>query len=636
MVRSAFIFIIFGFANFSGVAFADVVAHCNGRYAQAAKIIDIALARHQTLYSGGDHFHYSNDHVGATLDVYRLLIGAPDLELRVRKERNVAPWEDDGETLWANSSWVFDGKASGPIADADHSYAVLALDLLTSAGPAPDWWLKLDQLDKLGDRQKFVAETVPNAPALDWLQTVLAASDAPWAINWHLAPPDADYSAYERLAARAAARFETGGGLQWLVAASLIEPTWPKQRLDAVEKEVRRLKRAIQRCEATPAEYAAFSLADSQYRRRNVHPKSRVFDVLPKIVRERLTTQTAFQNVLDRWGSRGPKKNADFGFYDEVFAKKAAAEYFDLAKLYQSESSGEIPISSNAYVLRAYNALSIADLALLAGREGAPPSVAGAAFARSIALGRWKQAIAFIDRMKAAFPDRADEIDGYWNLNAPERARLALIAIHIPVSTHICGGTTYGDYALTLYHRNVCAKSRELPLEYVGLGALQRDLEVWFGERPGAYRHMHGFSVPAVQRRHYRHGGLRRTRSYHVHNLLGKSYTLTLQSPSDRVPAFVNLVAWDEIGRLVQRDRFMPMTASILVNWAGEKTRGRDRLLDEKANALARLIRLCRYDDCGEIDGAPAQARAYKILHRRFPDTDAAKDTPYWWESRRT
>lgn len=636
MVRIVIISIVLGFAYFSGIARADVAAHCDGRYAQAAEVIDAALARHQTLYSGGDHFHYSSDHVGATLDVYRLLIGAPDLELRVRKESNFAPWEDDGETLWANSRWVFDGTAGGPINDAERSYAALALDLLTSSGPAPDWWLRPSEFDNLGDRQKFVAKTALNAPALEWLQTALAASDAPWAIHWHLAPPVADYSAYERLAARAAARFETGGGLEWLVAATSIEPTWPKQRLDAVEKEVRRLKSAVQRCEATPAEYAVVSLADSQYRRRNVHPKSRVFDVLPKTVRQRVATQTAFQNVLYRWGWRGPKKSADVGFYDDVFAEQAAAEFFDLAKLYQSESDVEIPISGNAYVLRAYNVLSTADLAALAGREGAPRSLAGAAFARSIALGQWEQAAALVDLLQTAYPDRADEIEDYWNLKAPKRARLALIALHLPVSAHICGGSTYGDYALALYHRNVCAKFRELPLEYVGLGALQRDLEVWLGERPGAYRHMRGYSIPAVQRRYYRHGVLRRTRADHVHNFFGKSYTLTLQSPSDRLPAFVNLVAWDEIGRLVQKDRFMPMTASILIDWAGEKTRGQGRLLDKKANALARLIRLCRYDDCGEIDGAPAQARAHKILHRRFSDTDAAKDTPYWWKSRRS
>ena len=635
MVRIVIVAVIWIFSASTGVARANTSTYCDGRYALAVEMIDKALAPHQTLYSGGNHFHYSNDHVGATLDIYRLLIGAPDIGLRERKTRNYAPWDDDAETRWAKSRWVFDATTSGPVEENERSYAALALDLLTSIGPTPDWWLRPDDFDDLGDNQKFVAEAVRDAPALDWLQTVLAASDAPWAIHWHSAPVVADYAAYERLAARAEARFKADNGLVWLAAASLIEPSRPRQRLDAVDKELRRLESAVLHCEATPAEYAAFALADSQYRRGAVHPKSRVFASLPISVRLHVATQTAYKNVLYRWGRRGPKKNVDVGFYEDVAAGQAGADYFDLAKFYQAESVLDIPISENAYVLRAYNILSTADLTVLAKREGVPSFVAGAAFARSIALGKWEQAGTLVKRLQAAYPDHADEIAGYWGLDTAERVKLALIAVKLSVSAHICGGLTYGDYALGLYHRNVCAKYRELPLEYAGLGALQRDLEVWLGARPEAYRHMRGYSIPAVERRYYRGRRFSHAHSSHVPIRLHHSYQLTRQSPSDRLPPFVSLVAWDELGRLVEKDRLMPMTADILIEWAGAKTRGRDRLYSEKADALARLIRLCRYDDCGEIGGAPAQARAHKILHQKFPETGAAENTPYWWSSRR-
>ena len=45
------------------------------------------------------------------------------------------------------------------------------------------------------------------------------------------------------------------------------------------------------------------------------------------------------------------------------------------------------------------------------------------------------------------------------------------------------------------------------------------------------------------------------------------------------------------------------------------------------------LIEECRYAQCGQIDGRPAQEAAFWVLQMRMKNTPAAGATPIWWES---
>ena len=54
---------------------------CHEKYSDVAQMIDATYEKYGTLYSGGEHWHQL-DHVGATVDLYRLWRGLPDLKLR--------------------------------------------------------------------------------------------------------------------------------------------------------------------------------------------------------------------------------------------------------------------------------------------------------------------------------------------------------------------------------------------------------------------------------------------------------------------------------------------------------------------------------------------------------------------------
>jgi len=84
--------------------------------------------------------------------------------------------------------------------------------------------------------------------------------------------------------------------------------------------------------------------------------------------------------------------------------------------------------------------------------------------------------------------------------------------------------------------------------------------------------------------------------------------------------------------------RLLHTVARVITDWAADQTDSlfERKLLnrDEEANALARLIHLCKFESCGMRKGVysdtPLQQRAFILLQGRMGDTDAAVATPYW------
>ncbi len=50
------------------------------------------------------------------------------------------------------------------------------------------------------------------------------------------------------------------------------------------------------------------------------------------------------------------------------------------------------------------------------------------------------------------------------------------------------------------------------------------------------------------------------------------------------------------------------------------------------ANALRRVVYLNRNNDVGLTNDKPIGQIAFLLLHNRFPETEAAKATPYWFK----
>jgi hypothetical protein len=127
---------------------------CNGRYKLAEEMLDAAYGKFGTLYSGGGHFS-NRDNVGATLDLWRLWNGWPDLKLREARTFHY-DWKLD-PLLTANSysapqrsaqiDWAISvvNGLSDPVLTPVQRYTIAAvLDLATAPGRTLGWWLDPD------------------------------------------------------------------------------------------------------------------------------------------------------------------------------------------------------------------------------------------------------------------------------------------------------------------------------------------------------------------------------------------------------------------------------------------------------------------------------------------------------------
>jgi hypothetical protein len=650
-IRSSIASILFAI-GFSAPANADPTAHCDGKYAAAAELIDAAYSKYGTLYSGGA-YRKRLESVGATIDLYRFRRGLPDLKLR---EVNPPSWSTEDrkrfpygwdlghppETYWEKSRW-----AVSPEAPSDPTYEALVWagigpNKLTSAGPAPDWWLRPEDFPKLTRRQRWVSETIASEPFLDWLQTVLAASAAPWANYWHLSGIEGslgffklgEFDVYIRLAERALDRYEAGEGTEWLAASASIGAPLNRLRSEMAQVRIR-----IADCSASPQDYAVYAV-DVAVRRPTLSGSAflgvRLQPYLPSSVRMAAAENTLFLYALNEVPSRTRKYETPRSNVSKALAKLREFEpentpwqqQVDMFDLITAETIDQIPISDHAYVRRAYNLLSADHLAQLARRAGEDAHLATIAFTRHVALENWSEAETLLPLLTSS-GTRLPEVGNIWRQRAPRSVRLAAIAITLPSSTtHVRGSATNRDFALYLYQRHTEAR-RNLPSEYRFAQTLQRDFEAWlmWPSQWRAFRGMHGIQINWLQRR-----AARRIPPPRIDTV---SLSALPVRPDDPGTNFSRLIALEEIARLTGRKRFLHTIGRTLVPWAEEQTRGRLwRTLADltfEAETLAQFVRICRYDSCGVLDDKPAQQRAFELLHYRLGEYPAAQRTPHWW-----
>ncbi|MEM9880519.1 MAG: hypothetical protein AAF862_14710, partial [Pseudomonadota bacterium] len=306
----------------------------------------------------------------------------------------------------------------------------------------------------------------------------------------------------------------------------------------------------------------------------------------------------------------------------------------DFASLYSARTVDEIPVSNSAHVRRAYNALSSDDLLSL-GRRAKDDSLIIVAFARYSALGEWRKAASLLPEVKRALPDEAADIDAFFELDERLSVRLSLIAAHTPqISTIVGGGYMGADAGLRLWNRNLgivgynaigpVLKSN-LPQDYATQSFLLRDIEVWLRlpKQSSAFSSMRGITIGWLER-YYRRG----------------NYVDIPNRPTTYASPFYDIIAMDELNRLTGEERLLHSVANILIKWAAQSTDSWFKRTffsqDVQAEALARLIYLCRFETCGTYNNKPAQQRAFMILKSRMSETKAARNTKYWWPSPRS
>lgn len=622
-------------------AVADPATMCSGKYAHAATIVDHAHGQYETLYSGGNHWQRL-DHVGPTLDAYRLFRGYPDIKLRARfdphdrygddedmreREERLWNWGEDPEALWKQISWAV--RRDAPIEpDKDAAFwASFGWDIMTAGSlDNPDWWRTTKVADAQSPGAKWLIATARREPALDWMQTVLAGSNAPWANNWlpYANVKTSQLSDYQSLATTAFARYEAGEGVEWLVASAINAPNISSvPRLAAA---LDKLAQEVATCSASPAGYAAYAasrLAMERHRPRLASDRAS-FDDMPPGISSYAWMRTVHVAMAATVLNPEEGRRLAAALAPDISIREQSLA---LLKLYLARTVDEVPLLLSPKMVRAYNLLSADDLATLGRRSPTSPVLINAAFARHVALGNNAKAAALIEDVKTSNPDQLAAIDRIWKGRQPEAVRLALVVLAAPdISSMVLSdrrnGSYDGDYALAI-HGNYYAGHRNLPSQYRKIDFLQRDFEVELRlpQRMGAYNTMRGYTIDWMERLKERGG--------YEHSVANEAPQLFDLGRREKLP-FDALIARSELQRLTSDEQLMATVTRRITVWAdGLGRNAPDREIAGEALALA--IKLCKFNSCSETRGEPVSKRAFLVLKSKLRDTKGARRVRWWY-----
>lgn len=634
---------------------ADIAA-CDGKYNHAAELVDAAHGKYGTLYSGGHHQHRT-DHVGATLDLYRLWRGWPDAGLRRAQVAGIGGGYDTGEhylpspevaEVWGRAKWAAEAGDITGRSDQDLAFAAQGFDRLTGPTLGRDDWRRGELPEQITGGWPEAVALMAQEPALDWVQSVAVASHADYALSWYLEAnmSKAVRAAHGRIAATDWARFRAGEGIEWAVSAAL--HTSRDDELEGLGDTITRWRKGVETCEASPQEYAALASAqvalgrfsEFAFREPRDETKTGMASLMPVHVQSVLFRHQ-FQRKLLGLPNRCTRDN------DTPLAETARVEAL-MQRLYAACKIEHVPLRQVAYAFRAYNLLSADHLAELGRREGAPHGLVRAAFARHVALGNWQSAEDLLPDLMAASPYVAERIEREWEARRrPKRVRLARIILFTPNLGTMVGTYEDSEQGMRLHVNNVLGGAdeggsvtgtRNLLSGYLDDEIMQRDYEVMLG-LPGRWGAFFGVrsglgnsAIGRASRRLSRFGVYWRTPETSDEVRVPR-----IGRPGDwrGVPFVKNLTAQSELRQLSGDSALMHTVSDIIIDWSGQQTQGRwaRRFGNHEADAeaLAQLIELCRYNSCGMHAGRFQVQRAFELLKLRMGRTEAAKATKYWW-----
>lgn len=638
---------------------ADVTEHCDGKYLQAAELVDAAYSKYGTLYSGGHHQHRT-DNVGATLDLYRFWRGLPDVGLRGAEVVGTRRAYDSAENyvdnpaaseVWARARWAAEAEAPPEGEALASAFAAYGFDRLTGIKEPIDGWRRgAPEPQEDGEGWPRAVELMAEHAALDWMQSVAVASSAEYALYWHLEPMMTveNRLAHGRIAAEDWARYQAGDGIEWAVSAALHVVS---EDLEGLGETFAGWAEGVGNCEASAQEYAALASAQAVLGRFRAHTIRRprrqgevdVLAQMPPGIRSTINQNRFRRSLLNL-----PRRCAQDD--DDPLAETAPVERVML-RLYAACEIDDVPLSRSAYAFRAYNLLSADHLAELGRREGAPAGLLRAAFARHVALGNWQAAEALLEELKSASHESAEQIDAEWRASGrPKPVRLARIILFTPNLSTMVASVEDSEAGMHLHVWNALGGvdesgsvrgTRNLTPDYFYEDILQRDYEVMLGlpHRWGRFFGRRGFGNTPIGR------ASRRRARYNLHGNDGRQSEVIgwrrVGRPGGRsgVPFIRNLTDPAELAALSGDAALMRTVSDIIVDWSDAQTRGawarRFGNHEEDAEALAQLIELCRYNDCGAHAGTPQSERAFRLLKLRMGRTEAARETKYWWVPKR-
>lgn len=622
--------------------------HCESKYTQAADVVDAAHDLYGTVYSGGNHFRSLNHGLRMTIDLYRVMQGFDLLE--IKRNRNYYDFRMSDLKPTASSltkalrlmTWSDPNMSEKEMRDY-----IIFLDLITSYGPADDWWLRpedynttqanrgryfLDRMPReeaveharthITPAQRIVANFAKRHDELDWLQSalILSTSPHPWGSSAHKTPSQERANLLSHIEKKA---LEGDLNRAWLALLShhqFYDGTIPPS-LDNIQ---RKIAADIENCSASPANYAA--LVSGNYPVSDAAMPSQHLELNLQIQARKLTVESQ-NNPLDG------------GYYAQIAAlrdRSLKKERYVLPLIYAAPNLEAIEdaIHPMFRVTRPLLVLSGHDL------ENISPS---AAFTRHISMKRPTDAKRVLDDVLFKRPELRNSFVDILDSNLPNDIQMALVALRQKCLSHLISTFCTAEQLDALGHLH-----RDINQSYSNGEFLQREFESWL------YPDSANYDFSDTDSGYYRQHQIGSERYYPLHNRrrsttrfgarpseisqnrylpakprYKRNIIASLTDPAVPKTGLMALADWDEFKSITGERRLTRAISLDIINWA--RSAPADPFM---AEALHRVVRLNKHEDGGDVDGQPIGKVAFEILHQNFPHSGWTNKTPYWWKPR--
>ena len=522
------------------------------------------------------------------------------------------------------------------------------LNLLTSIGPFPGWWLTPDA-PHLSNVERVIASHADN-DVLDWLLTLLAASSG-------ISDPG------DGVLKHSLEKYEETRSLPWLLAVETARVqagnTWRLERgnfhiFTKLDKQFSALTQKVRTCEATPAEYTAFSIARferqktaNRYGRRQKELEQSDFFLLPSILRELSAVSLAKRHIPPRYG----RYKMPLDQISKIAGNSAFDSWMNVGRSYNAASIEEL-ISVNKGIplhfltKRFLNILSADDMLQFARSRSdfsaEQQLLTTTAFLRYFALGEDQKAAEIVDEMIALWPERNDLMSSKWQRSGTLGYRLASVALALDEPRLIIAPARYSYYRAYWAQPkenddlsggkfwSSARRTRDLPLSFRMGGFLRSDYGEWQSTILPSKRIMW-----QVNRRAYMRG-------VPIERMSENLFSGAMSDPNfnrfwyirpGETPA--NFAGWDELAQLGPETGLTNRIGQEIVRNARYRARSPlTRLLANKeaiALELEMVIWQGRRMIHGNMERQPLGKQAFDILHAKYGNTETAKRVPYWY-----
>ena len=527
------------------------------------------------------------------------------------------------------------------------------LNLSTSTGPALDWWLRVESFEleqdpynncnnnyfrhrgskkyknKICIQHKNIAQTAKKNTAYDWLMTnhQIQRARADWYSVGHLQMDEIN-PIFRHIDQMAISR----PGINIWMAQYQHHKLFEHQLPTEINSRVTKALNKVISCEASPADYGILAMGDLGLPR----------EYLPRVLAENRTRRDIHRLTLDSV-RRG--KGLDIDYNKNLLALVENLEMKDwaigflllsspdieTARLYAEQSGvhrslyfGLPPLNmpENLPSMRMAHALtegqyefglSLAPAAIAERRTVLEYELAKAKlyFERQI-NSRYK---GYIQRAKVDLQRAESRLNRLLVLEDSVRGLPANIQLTLKVLV------SQSSHNVNSHHRGIYQEQAD-----------GRFLDIFLRRR----------LFPATSYYHQRHKlrGFRIIPNAHhqgKYNSNSHAFDLPPLRKNDGTPenGLAALIDWNKLERISSEDQLLRSIARHLFMWLDTASAEQHaKYADLMAPALYDLIRICRHEDAGDINGAPVQQRAFERLHKYYPNSDEANSTPYWWASR--